>query len=73
MTLTQFVERRIAADFEVVMEDNAPFAQSLDTAHDDRLFELETGNAVGQQPTCTIVSVINMDVITAHAQEFSGG
>ena len=70
MALTQLVERGVAANLEAVMEHDATRAQSLDTPHDDGFFEFEAGNAIGQQPTCAVVAVINMDFITAHTQQF---
>ncbi|MCY1171583.1 hypothetical protein D9M73_116970 [compost metagenome] len=72
MTLAQFVERGITANLEIFVEDDAARLQPIDPAHDDGLFQLEAGDAIGQQPACTIVTIIDVYVIAARAQIFGG-
>ena len=50
----KFVEARVAADLEALMEDDTARLQPIDAAGDDMLLQLEAGNAIGQQPAGAI-------------------
>ncbi len=57
MALAQFGKRRIATDLEALVEDDARIDQPLDAAHHDRLLQLETGDAIGEQATNAVPQI----------------
>ena len=71
--VTQLLHGRVAPDLETFVEDDAAVLQPLDAAHDDVLFQLEAGNAIGQQAAGAIVPVIDMHLMPRRAQIFGGG
>ena len=68
----QFIERRVAAHFEVRVENNAALGQPINAAHDDVFFQLKAGDAVSQQSAHAVVPVIDVDVIASDAEIFRG-
>ena len=69
--VADFLQRRIAADLEVAMKFHAALFQQIDTALDDILFQLETGNPIDQQTPNPIITIINSDLIPLAAQYIS--
>ena len=69
----QCVQRGVTANFEIGMEMDARILKPLHAAHDDVFLQLETGNAIGQQAAHTVVTVVDMHVISRDAQIFCGG
>src|SRR3546814_4169117 len=63
-------ERGVAADLEILVEDDPAFAQPLDPAIDHVFFELEAGDAIGEQPAEPIVTIVDMDLIAGRTQIF---
>ena len=70
---TQLFHAGVTADLEPFVEDDAAILEALDAAHDDILFQLESGDAIGQQAAGAVVPVIDMDFIARDAQIFGGG
>src|SRR3546814_16160840 len=60
MTLAQLVHGGVAADFEILMKDDAPLRQAIDATLDDMLFQLEARDAIGPQAAHTVVPVVDM-------------
>ena len=73
MAATQIVQRRVDPDRKALMEHDPRRGQTLDAAHDDGLFQLEPGNAIGQQPARTVMAVVDMHLIAVAAQIFRRG
>src|SRR3546814_10279606 len=73
MTLAQLVHGGVAADFEILMKDDAPLRQAIDATLDDMLFQLEARDAIGQQAAHTVVPVVDMNFISRIAQIFRRG
>src|SRR3546814_12647821 len=73
MTLAQLVHSGGAADFEILMKDDAPLRQAIDATLDDILFQLEARDAIGQQAAHTVVQVVDMHFISRLAQIFRRG
>src|SRR3546814_3800103 len=73
MTLAQLVHGGVAADFEILMKDDAPLRQAIDATLDDMLFQLEARDAIGQQAAHTVVPVVDMHFISRLAQIFRRG
>ena len=63
------VDAHIAVQFKV----NATFGQLVVAAHDHIFFQLETGDAVGQQTTRAVIAVIDGDLHTRAAQHIRRG
>ena len=55
------------------MEADPAVLEPLDPAHDHFFFQLETRNAVSQQPAGAVVAVVDMHVIAGDPQIFGGG
>src|SRR3546814_13858359 len=70
MTLAQLVHGGVAADFEILMKDDAPLRQAIDATPDDMLFQLEARAAIGQQADHTVVPVVDMPLIPPLRQLF---
>ena len=70
MLRAQIIQRRIAAHFEIRVENNAGILKPLHTAHDNVFLQLETGDAISQQSAHPVVTVIDMNVIASDAQIF---
>ena len=70
---TDGVEGQVFADFAVQHEGDACDFKLFDALHDHRLFQFETGDAVGQQAAGAVVAVIDGDLHAGAAQNVGGG
>ena len=70
MLAAQLFQRRVPADLEALMKDDAAILEALHAAHHDILFQLEAGNAVSQQAARAVVPVIDMHLMARDAQIF---
>ncbi len=70
MPLAQLGQARVAAHFEAQVELDPCVLEPLDAAHDDRLLQLEAGNAIGQQAAGAVMPVIDMHFMARDAQIF---
>ncbi len=66
----QFLQRGIAAHFEIELENNAAVFEALHAPRDDILLQLEIRNAIDQQAARAIMPVINRHAIAFAAQFF---
>ena len=73
MLVAQLFQRGILAHRKAFVEDDAAILQPIDAAHDHILFQLEAGDAIGQQAAAAIMPVIDMHLIARDAQIFGGG
>ncbi len=72
MAGAQLLEAGVAADLEAAAKAHAAVGQALGAALDHFLLELEAGDAVDQQPTGPVVTVVDGDLIAAAAQMVGG-
>ena len=68
MLATNRVEADIRADIAIQHEFDARRFQLFDPAHDNGLFQLEAGDAIGHQPARAVVAVIDRDLHASAAQ-----
>ena len=73
MFLAQLGKADVLADVAVHHELHTALFKLFVAAHDDVFFQLEAGNAVGQQPAGAVVAVIDGDLHTCAAQTVGGG
>src|SRR3546814_17063764 len=64
MTLAQLVHGGVAADFEILMKDDAPPRPAIDPNLDDMHFQLEDRDAIGQPAVHTRVPAGATTIIT---------
>ena len=72
MAPAELGQRRVAADLEILVEGDAAVGESSDAAPDDLLFELEAGDAVGEETARPVVAIVDVDVIALDPERFGG-
>ncbi len=73
MLIANLFERNLVADIAIQDKPHTALFQLFVAAHDDRLFQLETGNAIGHQPARAVIAVINRDLHALAAQHVRRG
>ena len=68
MPVAQLLEGDVAADLAVEVEMDSAVGQQLGAPLDDRLLELEVGNAVDHQAADPVVAVVDMDLVALAPQ-----
>ena len=72
MRLADVIKRHVFANVHAQLEGDTTFFQLLDTAHDHVFFQLEAGDAVGQQAASAVVTVIDSHLQASTTQHVSG-